>query len=494
MPETNYIAGKWQAGQGSTFASRDPGTGEVIWQGQFANVKQAEQGVDAAEKAFPAWAELTVNERARILENFCQVLEANKLEFADLISQETGKPFWESQTEVTAMMNKLGISREALAQRAGVSREEVQGGYSMLRHRPHGVIGIIGPFNFPGHLPNGHIIPALLAGNTIVFKPSELVPKTSIRVLQLWQEAGLPEGVINLIHGGAEIGKCLIDDPRVRGIFFTGSYATGCLIHQRLAGHPEKLLVMEMGGNNPLLVYHVQDLKSAAYQIVLSAYITAGQRCTCARRLIIQDNEEGDKLLETLLEQIELIQVGHYCSQPEPFMGPVISATTAMNLLEKQQQLCDQGAHLLKEMRLLKENTGLLSPGLVEMTGVEKPIDEEIFGPLLQVFRVSTLKQGIKEANRTRYGLSAGIFTDEVMAYDLFLKQVNAGLINWNKQLTGASSGAPFGGIGRSGNFRPSAFYAADYCAYPVASIENSYLPITEQPMPGLPKLRASAE
>lgn len=356
----------------------------------------------------------------------------------------------------------------------------------MVRHRPHGVVAVFGPFNFPGHLPNGHIVPALLAGNTVVFKPSELTPLVAQKTVACWQAAGLPPGVINLIQGGRETGSSLAAHPAIDGLFFTGSPATGKALHRQFAGQPGKILALEMGGNNPLVVYGVSDLEAAAYHTIQSAFLSAGQRCTCARRLIVPEGAEGDRYIERLCQMMGTLRIGPYTDCPEPFMGPMINNQAAERLLDTQASLVAKGGKALVPMRRLKEGLPFLSPGLMEVTAVIERPDVEAFGPLLQLIRCEDFSAAIEEANRTAYGLSAGLFSDYAELFDTFYRQIRAGIVNWNRPLTGASSAAPFGGVGDSGNHRPSAYYAADYCAYPVASLEADQLTLPATLSPGI--------
>ncbi len=355
----------------------------------------------------------------------------------------------------------------------------------VLRHRPHGVMAVFGPYNFPGHLPNGHIVPALLAGNTVVFKPSELTPGVAELTVRLWEKAGLPDGVINLVQGGSDTGKCLARHPLIDGLFFTGSSTVGHLLHKQFGGQPEKILALEMGGNNPLIVQDVADVDGAVHHALQSAFLSAGQRCTCARRLLVPKGKKGDAFIDRLVEVSARIKVGEFDADPQPFMGSVISAEAAEKLLAAQASLLEKGGKSLLEMKSLKSGTGLLSPGIVDATGLDVT-DEEFFGPLLKVYRYKSFDDALALANDTHYGLSAGILTDDRKLYERLVEEVRAGIVNWNRPLTGASSAAPFGGVGASGNHRPSAYYAADYCAWPMASLEAGKSEMPESLAPGL--------
>ncbi|SHL69836.1 succinylglutamate-semialdehyde dehydrogenase [Phytopseudomonas punonensis] len=480
---THYIAGLWQMGRGNALESLDPVSQQLLWVGREADAEQVEAAVQAARDAFPAWAAMPLNERIALLERFASVLKANGDDLAQTIGEETGKPLWEATSEVASMIGKVAISIQSHSERTG-QREGTQG--AVLRHKPHGVVAVFGPYNFPGHLPNGHIVPALLAGNTVVFKPSEHTPNVAEATLKCWIEAGLPAGVLNLVQGARDTGAALAAHPGIDGLFFTGSSRTGNLLHAQFGGHPETILALEMGGNNPLIVEQVADIDAAVYCIIQSAFISAGQRCTCARRLLVPEGAWGDALLARLVSVVASLKVGAYNAQPEPFMGAVISLGAAQHLLKVQERLIDKGARPLLDMSQPLDGAALLTPGIIDVTAVMPRSDEEVFGPLLQVIRYDDFDTAIVEANATRFGLAAGLLSNSREHYEQFWLRSRAGIVNWNKPLTGASSAAPFGGIGASGNHRPSACYAADYCAYPVASLESESLLLPDSLAPGV--------
>jgi len=481
-----YIDGRWQSGGGASFTSLNPCNGEMVWQGNAASVEQIEQAIQSARKIQPYWGSLPLDKRVEFLQRFVELLGENKQALAECIARETGKPHWEALTEVGAMVGKVDISIKAYHERTGTVENDAPGAKAFIRHKPHGVVAVFGPYNFPGHLPNGHIVPALLAGNTVVFKPSELTPAVAEMTLQLWHQVGLPRGVINLVQGEVETGKSLANNPHIDGLFFTGSSQTGQLLHKQFAGRPEKILALEMGGNNPLLIHNVKDKKAAVHDMIQSAFITSGQRCTCARRIFIAKSQQGDEILEAFVAAAKAINVGDSFAEPQPFMGAVISQQAANNLLQAQDDLLTRGGKALLEMRHLKANSGLLTPAIIDMTQAESDPDEEYFGPLVKVYRYDHFEDAIEQANHTAFGLSAGLLADNKSDYDYFYTHIRAGIVNWNRPITGASSAAPFGGVGASGNHRASAYYAADYCAYPVASLEADHVSLPETLAPGL--------
>ncbi|SET77388.1 succinylglutamate-semialdehyde dehydrogenase [Thalassotalea agarivorans] len=481
-----FINGQWLAGQGHEVFSLNPAKNEEIWRGLSATEAQVNDAILSARTAFESWGQTSLSSRIELVKRFAEKLTDAKEALATTIAQETGKPLWETRTEVGAMIGKIAISLRAYDERTGTVENDMPGAKAFIRHKPHGVVAVFGPYNFPGHLPNGHIVPALIAGNTVVFKPSELTPKTAEETMKLWQAAGLPDGVINLVQGEVETGKALASHPQIDGLFFTGSSNTGHLLHQQFGGQPGKILALEMGGNNPLIVKNVADVDAVVHDIVQSAFVTTGQRCTCARRLFIEAGEQGDRIINKLVEVTKQIKIGFYDDEEQPFIGSMISEKAALGLVDAYQSLLSQGATSLVELKHLEAGTGFVSPGIVDVTSLASMADEEHFGPLLKIYRYNDFDQAINEANNTSFGLSAGFLGDNEADYQHFFARIRAGIVNWNKPITGASSAAPFGGIGASGNHRASAYYAADYCAYPVASVEADKVQLPAQLSPGL--------
>ncbi|MBB1310993.1 MULTISPECIES: succinylglutamate-semialdehyde dehydrogenase [Pseudoalteromonas] len=480
-----FINGQWSQGLGDAFNSVNPANNEIIWQANSATSEQVDTAVNSARAAFYSWADKSFAERLAIVKTFAETLKEHSEELAVVIAQETGKPLWETRTEAGAMVGKIAISEKAFLERTGDVENPMPQGRAMIRHKPHGVVAVFGPYNFPGHLPNGHIVPALLAGNTVVFKPSELTPAVAELTLKLWEKAGLPAGVINLVQGEVATGKALAAHKGIDGLFFTGSSRTGHILHEQFAGQPGKILALEMGGNNPLIITDVADTKAVIHDIIQSAFISSGQRCTCARKLFLPAGEQGDAILAGLITATKAIKVGNYDDVEQPFMGSMISSAAASGMVKAQQQLVELGAEVLVELKHT-ENTGFVTPGIIECTDVANFPDEEHFGPLLKVFRFTDFDSAIDKANDTSFGLSAGLLSDNAADYDHFLRRIRAGIVNWNRPITGASSAAPFGGIGASGNHRASAYYAADYCAYPVASVELEKVAMPATLSPGL--------
>jgi succinylglutamic semialdehyde dehydrogenase len=491
MGNDHYIAGNWQRGAGPALTAIDPAAGSPSWTGHAATPAEVAAAVAAARAAAAPWADLPVDRRMAFCQAFAAALRNHEQRLAEAICISTGKPLWEAQQEVGAMVAKVPVSVQAMQERRGERSSDIGGARAVTRFKPHGVLVVLGPFNLPGHLPNGHIIPALLAGNTLVFKPSEQTPLVGQRMLEIWHEAGLPAGVINMVQGGRDTGIALARHDGIDGLLFTGSYAAGLALSRTFAEHPERILALEMGGNNPLIIDsdHISDLDAAAYHTIQSAYITAGQRCTCARRLIVIDSPRAQPFIHRLVAMIRTIRVGRWNDDPTPFMGPVISKAAAEKLLAAQAEMIGRGGAVLAGCERRGDCPAMLTPGLIDVTGVPKVAgrgDVEHFGPLLQLIRVPDFDTAMAEANDTDYGLAAGLFSESRERFDAFYRRIRAGVVSWNRQTTAASGQLPFGGIGHSGNHRPSGYYAADYCSYPVASLEYDQLALPASLTPGV--------
>ena len=483
------IAGAWLAGSGPAFGSTSPATGQAVWSGAAATLADVAAAVAAARSAQEAWAARPPEARIAILEACGRELQRGGGELAAAIGLETGKPRWEVREELASMVGKVAATidawRERHQDRLVPLPAAAAGDLAAVRYRPQGVLAVLGPFNFPGHIPHGQIVPALLAGNTVVFKPSEYTPLSGRRLVELWIRAGLPPGVLNLVQGGRETGAALAAHPGHDGILFTGNYQTGVALRRLWVEEPGKMLALELGGNNPLVVHDVRDTDAAATLTILSAFLSAGQRCSCARRLIVTQAAGGDAFIERLLVRIDGIRAGLPDDQPEPFMGPVIHEAAARSLLAAQDALLARGGVALRRMAPQRGIPTLLSPGLIDVTAVGDRADTEWFGPLVQLIRVPDLEAGITEANRTAYGLAAALLCDDRDSWELFQRRVRVGVVNWNRQTTGASARLPFGGVGRSGNHRPGGSFAIDFCGYPVASLEREHVMPPPAP-PGL--------
>lgn len=449
--------------------SYEPATGALIWSGKIGDPITE---VAIAREAWPQWAVLSMSSRSEIIHRFANRVRSASEKLAGMIARETGKPLWEARLEVEHTAARVDISIKAYSDRT--SQRRVEGAHqarNALRHKPHGVMAVIGPFCSPLLIPITHIIPALLAGNAVVFKPSEHTPAVGEELVKMLLECGVLPNVLRLVPGGPDVGKALAQHPDIDGLLFTGSTRTGMMLNRLYSDQPGKLVALEMGGNNPIIVWDTLDISGAATLVVQSAFASSGQNCMAASRLIVRD-----VLYDRLIAEVKLLTgrliVGEPLDNPAPFMGPVIDNETADGLIESFVVLMSNGGKVIRHMTRPIGDRPFITPGIIDVTNLQQRPDIELFGPLLQVVSVSSFEEAVAEANNSRYGLVASLIGGTAEQYDKFWLNVKAGVINWNRPTTAVLPSAPFGGVGLSGNNRPSSYYAADYCAYPVASTE----------------------
>ena len=464
MTHSLFINGQWREAHGEVFTSINPSDGSEIWSGRAANEADVGAAFEAAHEAFESWSRTPLEDRMAIIARYKELAVAAKEAMGDLIARETGKQLWDALGEGGALSAKVDISLKAYEDRTGELSRETAFGHAALQHRAHGVMAVLGPYNFPAHLPNGQILPALIAGNTVVFKPSEQTPAVGEALIKLFAEAGFPDGVINMVQGARSTGAAVLDSVKLDGVLFTGSAKTGAFIHKKFGGRPEIVMALEMGGNNPLIAWDVKDAEAAASLIAQSAFITTGQRCTCARRLIVADNAKGEAIIAAVADFIDRITLGGW--NEEATMGPLVSSDIAAHVVKNAQAL---GGKAIRDASISDKGAAFVTPGFYDVTGVDVA-DEEIFGPVLTVTRVADWDAAIAEANNTKFGLAAGLISDQAGLWEDFRLRIRAGVVNFNRPTTGAASFLPFGGPGASGNHNPGAYYAADFCAWPMAS------------------------
>jgi succinylglutamic semialdehyde dehydrogenase len=450
-----------------------------------------DQAVKAARKAFADWSMLQPSDRVAAVMRVKEELSKRADEMAEVISRETGKPLWESKTEVNAMLNKFDITKEhSLKHVADVRLENALpkvDGY--VRYRARGVMVVLGPFNFPGHLPNGHFVPALMTGNTVVFKPSEFTPATGQILAEIFSAAGLPTGVFNLVHGGGETGSRLADHHGVDGVLFTGSYDVGLKIKEKTLTHFWKILALEMGGKNATMVWEDADLNKAIFETLQGSFLTAGQRCSCTARIILH-RKIAQEFTERFYEAAKKIRIGHW-SRDDVFMGPLISEKAVEKYLRFQEIAQREGAEKVMRGKVFEaEHRGhYVTPSIYKVAKYDPSSvyqKSEIFGPNVCLYEVDDLDEAIAINDGPQFGLVASVFTKDRKNYERVLQRARVGLVNWNRTTNGASSKLPFGGLGKSGNDRPAADFAVYYCTVPVASLEDVNPFDTSAKMPGL--------
>ncbi|MCS6837445.1 MAG: succinylglutamate-semialdehyde dehydrogenase [Bdellovibrionaceae bacterium] len=440
--------------------------------------KHVFRAVEAARRAYPRWAQLTWDERKgyllRLKEVFIQ--EADRMALA--IARDTGKPLWEAKTEAQALISKIDITYSHSVRL--IKEEKVEqalpGIDGYIRYKPRGVMAVIGPFNFPAHLPNGHVIPALAMGNTVVFKPSEQTPYVGQVYAECFEKARLPDGVFNMIQGDAESGRALVLAEEVDGVLFTGSYEVGLKIKQETLTHYWKILALEMGGKNATVVWEDAPLEKAIYETLIGSYLTAGQRCSCTSRILLHERI-ADQFIDRFYQLAKKLTIGYY--EDNPFMGPLISEAAIEKYLRFQEIAKRENCESLMRGKVL-ENTKYKgyyvtpSINLVQSFNRQSIYQKsEIFGPNVAIYRVRTYEETVEIVNATGYGLVAALFTKDRSLYQSALLDYKVGLLNWNRTTNGSSSKLPFGGMLKSGNDRPSADFAIQYCSIPVACLED---------------------
>lgn len=468
---------------------------DTVWQGSPI-LDHVDLAVDAAARALPAWRATPRDERFALLRKYRDLCKLRAADIANLICDETGKAWWECTQEAGALSAKVDITLDdaahsGLARVTDFSFPLTQSRVAACRFRPHGVMAVVGPFNFPAHLPNGHIVPALALGNTIVLKPSDKTPAVGQLLAELFHEAGFPAGVVNVVQGAAETAKRLVAHERVDGILFTGSWPVGRAILSANLDNPGRIVALEMGGNNPAIVMPDADLKQAVIEVARCAFNTAGQRCTSTRRVIVHKSI-ADRFIPALVRTARALVIGDprglspsTTGERTPvFSGPIIRDDARRAALAFQDSLLTSagGESLLRAEPLDDPSLHAghyLSPGIVRVprfslsqdVARDAGCDIEVFGPILRLSLASDLDDALEQANASRFGLAASIFTRNKPAADRFLHEARAGCVNVNTGTAGASSKLPFGGLGHSGNHRPAGAFSLDYCAYPVATM-----------------------
>ena len=481
---SDFIDGAFRALSGDAITTRDPANPtNIVWQGSPV-AAHAEDAVAAARCALPAWSALSLDERRVFLERWREACVKHAARLAAAIAREIGKVKWEAELEAKIVAEKVTITLEdrVVARVAGFEVAAGAGKTGICSFKPHGVMAVLGPYNFPAHLPNGHIVPALLLGNTIVFKPSEKGASVGQLMAELADEAGFPAGVFNVVQGGGAIASRLAVHPDVDGVLFTGSFPVGRRILEANLDTPGRLIALEMGGSNPAVVTAKADLRRAAIECVRAGYATTGQRCTCTRRIIVEESV-ADRFIPMFLKLASNLMIAAADDGVPAFMGPLVTAEARDAVIRAQHAIAQRG-RLLLEASPLDRAGYFLSPGAVEVARFERGADEqEIFGPFVQFARARDLDDAVVQANATSFGLAASLFSDDESEWRRFFAESRAGCINWNSGTAGASSKLPFGGLGRSGNHRPAGAFAVDAVAYPVATMVDRAEPVVPQGM-----------
>ena len=471
----DFIGGQWAdpAAPDGVLENRSPADLSLVLSRHRYAAAQVERAVDAARVAQVAFARKSLAERAQLVRFIGEVLKKREEELARAIALDVGKPLWEARTEAQACSAKAKTTADDGLKLVADFPASGQAG-AECRFRPLGVVAVLGPFNFPVHLPNGHILPALACGNAVVFKPSEIAPHAAEVYARCLEEAGVPAGLLNLIQGGPAVGAALSAHRGVDGVLFTGSWAVGQAIQKATRGQT-KLLALEMGGKNAALVLADADFDKAVYDILFSAFVSAGQRCTAASRaIVVGDPAVARRFARRIAQLAASLAVGHPLDEGV-FMGPLASPAA----LEKfERGVLASGEEVVLPSRRLQPR-GLegcyVTPSVhfVQNARGTPYQREELFGPDLAVTAAASEEEALAIANATDYGLAASVHTASEAAFDRCQRALDCGIVNWNAPTVGASGRLPFGGLKRSGNHRPAALFSTLYCAAPVAVLRG---------------------
>ena len=435
--------------------------------------------IESAQKGFDFWRKLSFEDRIQYLKKYQEVVRARKDEIAMALALEVGKPLWEAKTEAAALDSKVSVtitdSYERIKQKTITNVMHNIDGHVVSK--PLGPCFVIGPFNFPCHLANGQILSALLAGNSVIFKPSEKTIYSAQLMIECFHEAGFPEGVVNFINGTGHTASKITADKRIRGIFFTGSRGVGLKILENTHKDLNKLVALELGGKNSTILHHDTNISHALPELLRACFLTTGQRCTSTSMILVHRKIEQE-FIQKFKEVTERIRVGHPVKDQDPFMGSLIDEQAEKLYFDFCNFGKQEGAEEIVAPRKLDVGYEgyYVSPSIhyAKKPNLEgKFIQEEIFGPNCFFVPYDDIEDAIRIANSTNYGLAASVFTRDPEIYKLCLRDIDSGLLNLNRSTVGATARLPFGGVKNSGNYRPAAVSMIDHCVSTVASLET---------------------
>jgi succinylglutamic semialdehyde dehydrogenase len=492
----DYIAGEFHTPTDPTgeWTVTSPAAAKDVIAKLKYSFSEIDRAVSVGRDAFRKWRLLPQSERNEYLMKYQAALKKREAIIVETISRETGKPLWESKTEFVALVNKIDITlKESLPLIRDLEIPNVMPDtHGTARYRPHGVMAVIGAFNFPCHLANGHIVPALATGNTVIFKPSEKTPMSGQLLVEAAHEAGFPPGVFSMLQGERELSRRLCIHEGVAGILFTGSYEVGTRIKQDTLQQHWKLVALEMGGKNPAIVWEDADLDLVVYDVLTAAFLTAGQRCTSTSRVLVH-SAIADPFVERLHKLAKAFKIGH--PYEDAFMGPLIDSQSVDRFQKFQPIAAREGFEIIMRGKSLDlpYQGHYVTPSIAYMRGAsaeqtKKSVFQqtELFAPMLAVQSVDQLDQAIASANATQYGLAASIYSKSRKVFDEAYRDLEFGIVNWNRSTVGSSSRLPFGGLKKSGNHHPTALTSVFYCTYPVATHEVGEPKKPASPLPGI--------
>lgn len=422
---------------------------------------------EKGQEAYSSWTRMSVKERVKKLRPLKQIIEQNKVQLSQIISRETGKALWESEGEVKALIGKVNfVLGEGLSR---IEEKVIPQAQGRIRFKSRGLLIVIGPFNFPMHLAFGQILPALVSGNTVIFKPSEKTPASGQKLTECFHKLNLPPGVFQMLQGGAKLSKQLCTHSLGNGVLFTGSFKVGQKIKESLVKDYSKILVLEMGGYNSTLIWDGSDRKQALSETLKGCFWTSGQRCSSTSQLILNKKISKD-FIKDFVRLTKTVSVDHWSKNP--FMGALIDESAVKRFFDFQNEIKRRGGKILLEGKRLKDKKGYyISPGIYQMDFDENSSfgKQETFTPQLVIYESSDLNQAMEMINHSEYGLSLSVFAKDKKVREEIFHSAKVGLVNYNLSSVGASGYLPFGGLGKSGNDRPAGAFAFDFCVTPLA-------------------------
>ncbi len=476
----NYIGGAFVPPSGSALVSRNPAAdGAVVFETGFT-ATAVNDAAAAAASAQPAWAALTQAERFAHLERFKPEIAARADQLADAIVIETGKIRSEAKTEIQTLLNRFDLVKAAMA--ADLKAGQVAPGET-LRFQPLGVVGVIGPFNFPLHLCHAHVVPALLAGNTAVVKPSDITPLCGQRYAEAAHAAKLPAGVFNLVVGDGTVGAAMVQAKELRGLCFTGSWNVGRRILEAAVDRPELLVALEMGGKNACVVLEDAALRQAVHEVVVGGYLSAGQRCTGTERVLVH-RKIADRFIAALVACVRTLRFGNP-DDASVFAGPLATQAAVTKVDAALETARKAGAEALVPSEKLPggyyrtASLHRVPDGVHHIAGYT---DFEVFGPDLSIEIIDSDEEAIAALGESQYGFVNAVFTASPERFEKFATHTKSGMLNRNRSTNLASPKLPFGGVGKSGNYRPAGAWAHRNVTVPLSTLENVIGAVTPHP------------
>ncbi|PSQ05511.1 aldehyde dehydrogenase [Halobacteriales archaeon QS_6_71_20] len=463
-----YIDGEWTDGTGEeTFHSENPATGERIGEFRRGTEADVDRAVAAAEAAFEEWSALSHVDRAEYLWDIYHELKQRHEELGEIVSKECGKEISEGKADVTEAWHMVEwAAGDARHPKGDVVPSEIPSKDAYMRRRPRGVVGCITPWNFPVAIPFWHMAVALVEGNTVVWKPAEQTPWCAQVVAEMFEDAGIPDGVFNMVQGYGDAGSAVVEDDRVDTVLFTGSAEVGQGIASKVGGEPGKLAACEMGGKNGIVITEEADLDVAVHSAVMSSFKTTGQRCVSSERLIVHE-EVYDEFKQRFVANAERVAVGDPLDE-DTFMGPLIEAEHVEKVSRYNQLARDEGVNVLVDREELEpeeipeghEDGHWVGPFVYEADAHEnlRCTHEEVFGPHVALLKYGgDIDEAVEIHNDTDYGLAGAIISEDYRQINRYRDTAEVGLAYGNLPCIGAEVQLPFGGVKKSGNGYPSA-------------------------------------